>query len=85
MLIIIFPFYLSFLKCAILSPAFKVREFSVTDAVPFPISLVWSHDSEDTEGYVSKKNFQIMCFTMKKKKSQMTLMVECLINVAGTF
>ncbi|KAF6376279.1 heat shock protein family H (Hsp110) member 1 [Rhinolophus ferrumequinum] len=38
------------LKCAILSPAFKVREFSVTDAVPFPISLVWSHDSEDTEG-----------------------------------
>ncbi|KAM5278958.1 heat shock protein 105 kDa isoform 2-T2 [Hipposideros larvatus] len=38
------------LQCAILSPAFKVREFSVTDAVPFPISLVWSHDSEDTEG-----------------------------------
>lgn len=31
-------------------PAFKVREFSVTDAVPFPISLVWSHDSEDAEG-----------------------------------
>lgn len=27
-----------------------MREFSVTDAVPFPISLVWSHDSEDTEG-----------------------------------
>ncbi|KAM7114456.1 heat shock protein 105 kDa isoform 2-T2 [Molossus nigricans] len=38
------------LQCAILSPAFKVREFSVTDAVPFPISLVWSHDSEYTEG-----------------------------------
>ncbi|KAM9610259.1 heat shock protein 105 kDa isoform 1-T1 [Trichechus inunguis] len=38
------------LQCASLSPAFKVREFSVTDAVPFPISLVWSHDSEDTEG-----------------------------------
>ncbi|XP_029792742.1 heat shock protein 105 kDa isoform X2 [Suricata suricatta] len=38
------------LQCAILSPAFKVREFSITDAVPFPISLVWSHDSEDTEG-----------------------------------
>ncbi|XP_065757706.1 heat shock protein 105 kDa isoform X2 [Muntiacus reevesi] len=38
------------LQCAILSPAFKVREFSVTDAVPFPISLVWSHDSEDAEG-----------------------------------
>ncbi|XP_032352235.1 heat shock protein 105 kDa isoform X3 [Camelus ferus] len=38
------------LQCAILSPAFKVREFSVTDAVPFPISLVWNHDSEDAEG-----------------------------------
>ncbi|XP_026640965.1 heat shock protein 105 kDa isoform X3 [Microtus ochrogaster] len=38
------------LQCAILSPAFKVREFSVTDAVPFPISLVWNHDSEETEG-----------------------------------
>ncbi|XP_007666695.2 heat shock protein 105 kDa isoform X4 [Ornithorhynchus anatinus] len=38
------------LQCAILSPAFKVREFSVTDAVPFPISLVWSNDSEDTDG-----------------------------------
>uniref|UniRef100_H0X1I3 Heat shock protein 105 kDa n=1 Tax=Otolemur garnettii TaxID=30611 RepID=H0X1I3_OTOGA len=41
------------LQCAILSPAFKVREFSVTDSVPFPISLIWNHDSEDTEGYVS--------------------------------
>ncbi|XP_004478974.1 heat shock protein 105 kDa isoform X2 [Dasypus novemcinctus] len=38
------------LQCACLSPAFKVREFSVTDAIPFPISLVWNHDSEDTEG-----------------------------------
>ncbi|KAM6177669.1 heat shock protein 105 kDa isoform 2-T2 [Rhynchocyon petersi] len=38
------------LQCAILSPAFKVREFSVIDVVPFPISLVWNHDSEDTEG-----------------------------------
>ncbi|XP_044105479.1 heat shock protein 105 kDa isoform X1 [Neovison vison] len=38
------------LQCAILSPAFKVREFSITDAVPFAISLVWNHDSEDTEG-----------------------------------
>uniref|UniRef100_A0A5F8GRE9 Heat shock protein 105 kDa n=1 Tax=Monodelphis domestica TaxID=13616 RepID=A0A5F8GRE9_MONDO len=38
------------LQCAILSPAFKVREFSVTDAVPFPISLVWNNDSEGAEG-----------------------------------
>uniref|UniRef100_A0A674MC70 Heat shock protein 4b n=1 Tax=Takifugu rubripes TaxID=31033 RepID=A0A674MC70_TAKRU len=33
------------LQCAILSPAFKVREFSTTDVVPYPISLKW-HDCE---------------------------------------
>ncbi|XP_062393009.1 heat shock 70 kDa protein 4-like [Sardina pilchardus] len=32
------------LQCAILSPAFKVREFSITDVVPFPVSLKWSSD-----------------------------------------
>lgn len=53
-------FILFFFKCAILSPAFKVREFSVTDAVPFPISLVWNHDSEDTEGYVAENSIQIL-------------------------
>uniref|UniRef100_W5K2G4 Heat shock protein family A (Hsp70) member 4 like n=1 Tax=Astyanax mexicanus TaxID=7994 RepID=W5K2G4_ASTMX len=30
------------LQCAILSPAFKVREFSITDLVPFPITLRWN-------------------------------------------
>uniref|UniRef100_A0A8C0EID6 Heat shock protein family H (Hsp110) member 1 n=1 Tax=Bubo bubo TaxID=30461 RepID=A0A8C0EID6_BUBBB len=44
------------LQCAILSPAFKVREFSVTDATPFPISLLWNTEAEDTEGYVFSKN-----------------------------
>jgi len=29
------------LQCAILSPTFKVREFSVTDIQPYPIKLVW--------------------------------------------
>ncbi|XP_006879642.1 PREDICTED: heat shock protein 105 kDa [Elephantulus edwardii] len=38
------------LQCAILSPVFKVREFSITDVIPFPISLVWNHDVEDAEG-----------------------------------
>ncbi|XP_010147011.1 PREDICTED: heat shock protein 105 kDa isoform X2 [Eurypyga helias] len=38
------------LQCAILSPAFKVREFSVTDATPFPISLLWNTEAEDAEG-----------------------------------
>uniref|UniRef100_A0A3Q2YEI2 Heat shock protein family A (Hsp70) member 4 like n=2 Tax=Hippocampus comes TaxID=109280 RepID=A0A3Q2YEI2_HIPCM len=38
------------LQCAILSPAFKVREFSITDAVPFPITLRWKSATEDGLG-----------------------------------
>ncbi|KAG7510044.1 heat shock 70 kDa protein 4L [Solea senegalensis] len=37
------------LQCAILSPAFKVREFSITDVVPFPITLRWKSPT-DGEG-----------------------------------
>nr|XP_020474925.1 heat shock 70 kDa protein 4-like isoform X2 [Monopterus albus] len=35
------------LQCAILSPAFKVREFSITDVVPYPISLTWHSAAEE--------------------------------------
>ncbi|KAL6053180.1 hypothetical protein STEG23_025356 [Scotinomys teguina] len=35
------------LQCAILSPAFKVREFSITDAVAYPISLRWNSPAEE--------------------------------------
>jgi len=35
------------LQCAILSPTFKVREFSVTDVQPFPIKLRWKADSDN--------------------------------------
>ena len=38
------------LQCAILSPVFKVREFSVTDIQPYPIKLVW-----DNQGAVDEK------------------------------
>ncbi|KAM5181803.1 heat shock protein 105 kDa [Mantella aurantiaca] len=38
------------LQCAILSPVFKVREFSVTDVVPYPISLKWSTEADEAEG-----------------------------------
>ncbi|XP_067889620.1 heat shock protein 105 kDa-like [Heterodontus francisci] len=38
------------LQCAMLSPAFKVREFSITDVVPFPISLKWSTEADEVEG-----------------------------------
>ncbi|TRY71201.1 hypothetical protein TCAL_10670 [Tigriopus californicus] len=39
------------LQCAILSPTFKVREFSVTDLQPYPIKLKWQSegDSGDME------------------------------------
>uniref|UniRef100_A0A8C1KJV8 Heat shock protein 4b n=1 Tax=Cyprinus carpio TaxID=7962 RepID=A0A8C1KJV8_CYPCA len=39
------------LQCAILSPAFKVREFSITDVVAFPISLKWNSAAEDGVRY----------------------------------
>ncbi|MGH0156757.1 UNVERIFIED_CONTAM: hypothetical protein FKN15_054410 [Acipenser sinensis] len=38
------------LQCAILSPAFKVREFSITDAVPYPITLKWKSSSDEGVG-----------------------------------
>uniref|UniRef100_A0AAY3ZVG7 Heat shock protein 4 like n=1 Tax=Denticeps clupeoides TaxID=299321 RepID=A0AAY3ZVG7_9TELE len=38
------------LQCAILSPAFKVREFSITDVVPFPITLRWKSSTDDSVG-----------------------------------
>ena len=34
------------LQCAILSPTFKVREFSVTDIQPFAINLKWHAESD---------------------------------------
>ena len=37
------------LQCAILSPTFKVREFSVTDIQPFPIKLRWQTEGDAGE------------------------------------
>ncbi|XP_010007215.1 PREDICTED: heat shock 70 kDa protein 4L isoform X2 [Chaetura pelagica] len=39
------------LQCAILSPAFKVREFSITDVVPYSITLRWKSSYEEGTGY----------------------------------
>uniref|UniRef100_A0AAY3ZZP3 Uncharacterized protein n=1 Tax=Denticeps clupeoides TaxID=299321 RepID=A0AAY3ZZP3_9TELE len=44
------------LQCAILSPAFKVREFSITDVVPFPITLRWNAFLSHRECEVFSKN-----------------------------
>ncbi|XP_057560364.1 heat shock 70 kDa protein 4L isoform X2 [Hippopotamus amphibius kiboko] len=38
------------LQCAILSPAFKVREFSITDLVPYSVTLRWKTSFEDGTG-----------------------------------
>ncbi|KAJ8280144.1 hypothetical protein GJAV_G00051020 [Gymnothorax javanicus] len=38
------------LQCAILSPAFKVREFNITDVMPFTVSLAWSSDADEGNG-----------------------------------
>jgi len=38
------------LQCAILSPTFKVREFSVTDVQPYPINLVWTGQRPEDTG-----------------------------------
>ena len=40
------------LQCAILSPVFKVREFSVTDIQPYPIKLVWENTGEGLAGEI---------------------------------
>lgn len=38
------------LQCAMLSPTFKVKEFSITDIQPYPIKLVWkAGKNEDSE------------------------------------
>ena len=34
------------LQCAMLSPTFKVRDFSVTDIQPYPIQLKWQTPME---------------------------------------
>lgn len=38
------------LQCAMLSPTFKVRDFSISDIQPYPIKLQWQSAMEDEEG-----------------------------------
>jgi len=46
------------LQCAILSPAFKVREFTVQDITNYPIKMTWlpTPEEEETELVVFNKN-----------------------------
>ncbi|KAF9432725.1 adenyl-nucleotide exchange factor sse1 [Entomortierella beljakovae] len=49
------------LQCAILSPSFKVREFSVQDITSYPIKMTWqpTPEEEETELVVFNKNNSI--------------------------
>nr|XP_045623651.1 97 kDa heat shock protein-like [Procambarus clarkii] len=48
------------LQCAMLSPAFKVREFLVTDVQPYSIRLVWQDESgQEGDMEVFPKNHQV--------------------------
>lgn len=40
------------MKCAILSPAFKVRDFSVKDSQPYRIKVSWAAIGQSEGGYV---------------------------------
>ncbi|PWA77171.1 heat shock protein 70 family [Artemisia annua] len=37
------------LKCAILSPTFKIRDFQVQESFPIPISLTWKGAAQDSQ------------------------------------
>ncbi|KAI9225962.1 MAG: heat shock protein 70 family, partial [Piptocephalis tieghemiana] len=37
------------LQCAILSPVFKVRDFSIQDITPYPVKYSWEASGEETE------------------------------------
>lgn len=48
------------LQCAMLSPAFKVREFNVADVQPYSIQLVWQDESgQEADMEVFPKNHQV--------------------------
>ena len=49
------------LQCAILSPTFKVREFSVTDIQPFDINLTWQNENKEASAMTVFEKFHQVC------------------------
>jgi molecular chaperone DnaK (HSP70) len=47
------------LQCAILSPTFKVRDFSIQDSTPYPIQLLWKNNGDPGEMEIFKEGDQI--------------------------
>uniref|UniRef100_A0A671MQ26 Heat shock 70 kDa protein 4-like n=1 Tax=Sinocyclocheilus anshuiensis TaxID=1608454 RepID=A0A671MQ26_9TELE len=77
------------LQCAILSPAFKVREFSTTDVVPFPISLKWNSAAEDgvrTMHHLSPKcQYVIQKVIPQASGESSKIKVKVRVNIHGIF
>merc|ERR1719145_539622 len=51
------------LQCAILSPTFKVREFSVTDIQPFDINLTWQNENKEASAMTVFEKFHQVPFS----------------------
>ncbi|XP_008579836.1 PREDICTED: heat shock 70 kDa protein 4L [Galeopterus variegatus] len=76
------------LQCAILSPAFKVREFSITDLVPYSITLRWKTSFEDGTGFVMIKSggsFIIQNVFPQSDGDSSKVKVKVRVNIHGIF
>lgn len=52
------------LQCAMLSPAFKVREFQVQDSFPYGVEFSWEKDGEMISNVVFEKGSHVPCAKM---------------------
>lgn len=53
------------LQCAMLSPAVRVRDFSVTDIQPYPLKLTWD-PTQGEDGYVNVFMFYVLYLVIFK-------------------
>ena len=52
------------LQCAMLSPAFRVREFQVQDSFPYGVEFSWLKDGEKVSNVVFEKGSHVPCAKM---------------------
>jgi heat shock protein 4 len=52
------------LQCAMLSPAFRVREFQVQDCFPYGVEFSWEKDGEKVSNVVFSKGSHVPCAKM---------------------
>ncbi len=56
------------MQCAILSPKFRVREFSVTDVQPFRVKLTWDAVGGSEGGSVTASSSFLRCFSLRRRR-----------------